>query len=53
MDVEISTGRVAGIEVLGAWAGLPAELRAHAERIDGRHARTRCAERLGWMVRVE
>lgn len=50
VDVDAFTGRIAGIEVLGAWAALPAELLADAERIDGRHAATRCAERLGWMA---
>lgn len=49
VDVDLATGRLAGMEVIGAWAGLPPELLEDVVRIDERHAATRFAERMGWM----
>ena len=48
VDFDLATGRVFGIEVLRAGEGLPAEVLAEAERIDGRHIETRVAERVAW-----
>jgi uncharacterized protein YuzE len=52
VDVDLASGHIVGIEVSGAWAGLPPELLAGATRIDGRHVDARFAERIAWRMGV-
>lgn len=47
VDVDLATGRLAGVEVIGARAGLPPELLADAVRMDERNPAMRSLERMG------